>query len=128
MSPGPGYGGKGEQASFGWVLVRFILACKEEEAGSFIKGGGIVPALLLHRKWGGVFGTQKASAAGLQRSLAQSRHSISSLSGIKPLPTSEVAQRVQVKQLWCQWRSSKETYLPPPKPVMGLVQALHFFA
>lgn len=52
----------------------------------------------------------------LQRPLAQSRHRISSLSGTKPFPTSEVVQREQLKQLWCQWRSSKEMYLPPPKP------------
>lgn len=51
-----------------------------------------------------------------QRLLAQSRHRISSLSGMKPFPTREVVQREQLKQLWCQWRSSKETYLPPPKP------------
>lgn len=56
---------------------------------------------------------------GAHRSLLQSRHRISSLSGMKPFPTSEVLQRAQLKQLWCQWRSSKETYLPPPKPVRG---------
>lgn len=36
------------------------------------------------------------------RSLLQSRHRISSLSGMKPFPTSEVLQRAQLKQLWCQ--------------------------
>lgn len=37
-------------------------------------------------------------------------------SGTKPWPTREVEQRAQAKQLWCQWRSSKDTYLPPPSP------------
>lgn len=43
-------------------------------------------------------------------------HSTLSPSGTKPWPTREVEQRAQAKQLWCQWRSSKDTYLPPPSP------------
>lgn len=43
-------------------------------------------------------------------------HSTWSPSGTKPWPTREVEQRAQEKQLWCQWRSSKDTYLPPPSP------------
>lgn len=43
-------------------------------------------------------------------------HRTWSPSGTKPWPTREVEQRAQEKQLWCQCRSSKDTYLPPPSP------------
>lgn len=43
-------------------------------------------------------------------------HSTWSPSGTKPWPTREVEHRAQEKQLWCQWRSSKDTYLPSPSP------------
>lgn len=58
-------------------------------------------------------------------------HSTWSPSGTKPWPTREVEQRAQEKQLWCQCRSSKDTYLPPPSPVppvMGRLQLLHLGA
>lgn len=50
MNPSRGHGGKREQVSFGCDPARFTLACQEAIAGSFIKGGGIIPAWLL---WGG---------------------------------------------------------------------------
>jgi hypothetical protein len=56
--------------------------------------------------------------------LAHSGHMISSASVIKPLPTIDVLQEEQTKQLLCQCRPSNEMNRVPPIPVIGLLQAV----
>lgn len=53
----------------------------------------------------------------LQISFPQSGQRMSSLSVRKPRPTRDREHFLQLKQSLCHWRSSKEMYFVPPRPV-----------